>query len=644
MLLSEQNRLGFREDINGLRAYAVIAVVLYHYGISGFPGGFVGVDVFFVISGFLMTAIIVPKLESGSFSLADFYFARARRILPALVFLCLALLVLGWFWLPPHLYEALGKSAGASILFISNFTYNRAGGYFATPAHDNWLLHTWSLSVEWQFYLVYPLLLMGTARLLGNSRKALLASLSLAAALSLAYCMIKTQSKPSSAFYLLPTRSWELLTGSLVFLAARQMKGMPNARLIEAAGILLIALSVAFYGGGTQWPGYQAVAPVLGAGLIILAARQDSWWTGNRMAQALGRWSYSIYLWHWPLVVALRYFEKMQDLRWLLLAAMLSIVLGALSYRLVERPSTRFMQGWAGGRRWGYAGAGVALPFMLAAAAYFDEGIARTIRLSPEVIIAANEKKRDSELTRCNTMTSNCILGKGDVHAVLWGDSHAIFAVNAVAETAAQSHAGVLFFGQQACPTIFNASSVNPNAPDFCSNFNEMVFSRIRQLDRAIPIVIINRAGTYIEPGERMMYFNHRLPESAEERRSLYFRNMVDSLCRIAATHPLYLVKPMPEMRMDVPAAMEKSLLINGEPLEPSTPLSEYLKNNEALLNAMEEARNRCGVKLLDPVPYLCDTELCYGSRDGRPLYYDDNHLSNSGNRLLAPMFRPVFE
>src|ERR1039457_4022433 len=154
----------FRQDINGLRAYAVAAVLLYHFGVPGFGGGFVGVDVFFVISGFLMTGIILTKLEARNFSLPDFYLARARRIIPALAVFCLALLVFGWFWLTPYTYKALGRYAVASITFVSNFVYQRGAGYFAEPAHDNWLLHTWSLSVEWQFYLLYPLLLLAVAR------------------------------------------------------------------------------------------------------------------------------------------------------------------------------------------------------------------------------------------------------------------------------------------------------------------------------------------------------------------------------------------------------------------------------------------------------------------------------------------------
>lgn len=216
--MAGQGTLEFRKDINGLRAYAVMAVLLYHFDVAGITGGYAGVDVFFVISGFLMTAIILPKVEAGRFSLPGFYLARVRRILPAVAVLCVAVLAFGWFWLVPYLYESLGKNAGASLLFISNFTYNRAGGYFAAPAHDNWLLHTWSLSVEWQFYLLYPLLLMLLARLPRSSRGLVGAALLFILLASWAFAVYLTNAKPTSAFFMLPARAWELLAGSLVFL------------------------------------------------------------------------------------------------------------------------------------------------------------------------------------------------------------------------------------------------------------------------------------------------------------------------------------------------------------------------------------------------------------------------------------------
>ncbi|MDX1697202.1 MAG: acyltransferase, partial [Thiohalobacterales bacterium] len=329
-------KLHFRKDINGLRAYAVIAVLLYHYEITGFSGGFIGVDVFFVISGFLMTAIIFSGIEAGTFTLSGFYLARARRIVPALAVVCIALLVFGWFWLAPHHYEAIGKNAGASILFFSNLIYNRAGGYFASPAEENWLLHTWSLSVEWQFYLIYPILLTLLYKYSRDFRRNAYIALVVITLASAGYSLYKTETDPVDAFFILPTRFWELVAGGLVYLYTSRPGRSLNT---EYHGLFLILLSIFLFNDDTGWPGILAIVPVTGTCLVILSVRQESIWTCNRFAQAIGRWSYSIYLWHWPLVVGIRYFGVMNDPLWLSFAVVASILLGALSYTFVEQTS-----------------------------------------------------------------------------------------------------------------------------------------------------------------------------------------------------------------------------------------------------------------------------------------------------------------
>ncbi|MEW6132432.1 MAG: acyltransferase family protein [Pseudomonadota bacterium] len=641
--MAGQGALEFRKDINGLRAYAVIAVLLYHFGIAGMGGGYAGVDVFFVISGFLMTAIIQPGVEEGRFSLSGFYLARVRRILPALAVLCAAVLLFGWFWLAPYLYENLGKSAGASLLFISNFVYNRAGGYFAEPAHDNWLLHTWSLSVEWQFYLLYPLLLLALARLVGSNRRFVRATLLAALLASFAHAVWLTSAKPTSAFFMLPARAWELLAGSLVFLYSGALSDK-STRVLEALGLVLILGSFAIYDSSTPWPGHSAALPVLGACLVLVAARQASPWTGNRIAQGLGRWSYSIYLWHWPLVVGLGYFGVRAETGWLLVAMVASIVLGALSYRLVEQPSARWMRGLDSRKAWRVAGTGFALAFGFAAVAYFDHGVARTWRLPESVLVAAREKENSGRLTKCNTAQSRCVLGRGKPLALVWGDSHAIAAVSGVAAAAERAGGSILFFGQQACPVIFGARSSSAKAPEFCSRFNDMVYEQLQTLERGLPVIVIHRAGAYIEPGDRLMYFDGSVPDTPQERRAVYERHLVDSLCRIAARNPLYVVQPMPEMPYDVPAVVAKELIVHGKAPQPAMSLSAHRAANASMNAALQSASRRCGVRLLDPLPYLCAGGSCEGVSDGRPLYSDDNHLSEHGAHRLAPMFGAIWQ
>ena len=208
----------FRHDINGLREIAVVIVVLFHFGLPGFSGGFVGVDVFFVISGFLMTGIIFTKLQKNQFSVLEFYLARARRIIPALAALCLILLFLAWFLLPPYEYDRLGKHIIGAATFLSNIVFFKESGYFDASSHEKWLLHTWSLSVEWQFYIIYPVLILVLRKMFSMTLIPwMLLSFALGSFLLSAFLPDRWA---VAGFYLLPTRAWEMMLGGLVFLFA----------------------------------------------------------------------------------------------------------------------------------------------------------------------------------------------------------------------------------------------------------------------------------------------------------------------------------------------------------------------------------------------------------------------------------------
>src|SRR5690554_1232433 len=203
---------GFRNDINGLRAWAVVAVLLFHFQVPGFSAGFIGVDIFFVISGFLMTGIILRGLEQGNFSLWQFYMARARRIIPALMLLLVVLLVLGWFWLPTPDYQTLGAQSAYSLSFLSNIHYWRSAGYFDSAAYEKWLLHTWSLGIEMQFYLLYPVFALLVWKIKSGVKTFAWSLVSLFV-LSLALSVMASSWKRAAAFYLVPTGGWELAGG-----------------------------------------------------------------------------------------------------------------------------------------------------------------------------------------------------------------------------------------------------------------------------------------------------------------------------------------------------------------------------------------------------------------------------------------------
>jgi len=326
----------FRKDINGLRAIAVIAVVLFHFNASWLPGGFAGVDVFFVISGFLMTGIIFKGLENETFNLFKFYAARANRIIPALAGLCFVLLVFGWFYLTPFDYRSLGKHVASSMSFVSNIIYWREAGYFDATSHEKWLLHTWSLSVEWQFYIIYPVVLLALKKFISleNIKRLIIVG----TVLGFAFSVIATYKWPNSAYYLLPTRAWEMMFGGLAFLYPWNISEKKK-KFSEVLGFLLILASYIFVSSDTPWPGHLALIPVLGAYLMIVANQQSSLITNNRLFQCLGRWSYSIYLWHWPIVVYL-YINEIEQMEVFSLIA--TIVVSTVSYYLLESKKILF--------------------------------------------------------------------------------------------------------------------------------------------------------------------------------------------------------------------------------------------------------------------------------------------------------------
>ncbi|TYK64772.1 acyltransferase family protein [Colwellia echini] len=431
----------FRKDINGLRAIAVIAVVLFHFNPAWMPGGFAGVDVFFVISGFLMTSIIFRGIEQENFSILKFYVARANRIIPALALLCFVMLIFGWFYLTSLDYESLGKHVTSSILFFSNIVYWQESGYFSPASNEKWLLHTWSLSVEWQFYIIYPLLLVIMKKFMAvRLMKGLVL---ICAILGFVYCVIATFKWPNSSYYLLTTRAWEMMIGGVACLYPISLREN-RKKLVEWTGMILVVLSYIYISKEDAWPGYLALFPVLGAFLIIQANRSNSIITNNRVFQCLGAWSYSIYLWHWPFVVAIYSFSLSET--FVYLGITLSIIFGYLSNRYIEKAN--FRKDFSNIHHIIKCKPIIFLLIVssLGGYIYYQSGIDTSIRRgasTPQAkflttyTIASSEKGRfDSYWLKCNSYTSLthnndlniapiCLTSKGEGGVFLWGDSHA---------------------------------------------------------------------------------------------------------------------------------------------------------------------------------------------------------------------------
>lgn len=320
----------FRTDINGLRAYAVLAVMLFHFNKDWLPGGFVGVDIFFVISGYLMTSIIFRGLNNHSFSILKFYAARIRRIIPALLMLVILLITFGYFLISPILYRNLANEAIRGLLFVSNFLYWRDSGYFDADAFSKPLLHTWSLSVEWQFYIIYPVVLAILAKICSISiLKKIIIAITF---ISLGFTVYFSYQNPIASYFLLPTRIWEMLLGGLIFLYPLKLTKTSHQYILEIVGIVLIILSMFIISENTLWPGYMALLPTLGA-FILIQANGNSFITNNIFFQKIGLWSYSLYLYHW-LIVFINHRYDLDMNVWTFFT--LSFILAIISYYLIE--------------------------------------------------------------------------------------------------------------------------------------------------------------------------------------------------------------------------------------------------------------------------------------------------------------------
>jgi len=650
----------FRQDINGLRAWAVVPVMLFHFRVAGFSGGFVGVDIFFVISGFLMTGMIVRGLEkpgrSGhGFSLVDFYLSRARRIIPALLVLTLAVMTLGWFFLSSQEYEAQGRHALGALSFLSNIQFWQEAGYFDSASHEKLLLHTWSLSDEWQFYLILPLLLLA-AWTLRPGRKTLVVAVSACLAASLLISVIASPIRPAAAFFLLPSRAWEMLAGGLVFLLAPSATPTKmQAKLLEGVGLALIIASVAVFNAHNPWPGWRALLPVVGTMLVIAAARADSPWTRNPVVQWLGTCSYSLYLWHWPVAVALSYVHQLYNPIAVAVGLAVSLLLGWLSYRLVETP-TRTSLARVPPRAASAAIVGsilvLSLPALLVA---LRQGLPQRFDMQTNAIFseALNKNPRIGEcLVSNNVPVPECTYGGQQLGVIVLGDSHAGAVIRAVEKALPTSRQHVLDWTLAACPTIFGIKE--EDNPHFrCAEFLSFALEKHKKLPLDVPMIIINRSSSYIvgnnepelkdDPSVPYYHLN-----AARSTRSAGFKQemrqgIIETACEFARLRPVYMVQPIPEMGLDVPKTMGRGRIL-GKPAHVSISMNEYQQRHAFVLDTERMAAARCGVKLLDPVPYLCRDGRCQGDKDGLPLYYDDDHLNLRGAELLVPMFRRVFD
>lgn len=622
--------MDFRRDINGLRAMAVLAVIIFHFNPNWLSGGFAGVDVFFVISGYLMTSIIYRGLSNQTLSVLKFYMARGRRIIPALLVPCLLLLVAGWFFFLPAEYLALGKHVAASLGFVSNMVYWKESGYFAAGAHEKWLLHTWSLSVEWQFYLIYPVFMLLLNRLFGLKRLRWI----LLACTVIGYLISIYGSPrwPDGAFFLLPFRAWEMMMGGLALLFPLTL-ATGRSKALEAAGLMLILGSYIVLSENDIWPGYLALLPVLGATLIIVANRQDSLFTNNALSQWLGNISYSLYLWHWPVVVTLAYLGRLDSTGFQLIGITVSLLLAQLSYWFVEqkmrvRISPRWSASWI---------SGAVIVCALGMVVLTNHGVvtpAREISMSDRARFVAEYDQKYLNLhtshwiDKCNIANALTLHGtlhtddictrkSGDGGVFLWGDSHAEALSFGLRKSLPPNTPFYQVTSSGCRPSVLGDVKQKGLYKVACDYANELAMKKIAENRPEIVIVAQQK--------------NHEKTDWQE------FASKLKSL----GVSQVVLVGPVPQWQPSLPIVVVNRHWGDTAPYITDAALDQNIVRTNARLKIATAHENLTFVPLIDS---LCSNNACLArlSPDNALLLVDYGHLSEEGSlyvvkNLLVP-------
>ena len=651
-----RNSLTYRPDIDGLRALAVAAVVLFHYRVPGFSGGFVGVDVFFVISGYLITGLILKELHQGRFSLWRFYERRIRRIFPALFAMLLLATIAAAFLFFPNSFAGFGKSLLATAFFASNFEFWREVGYFDVSADQKPLLHLWSIAVEEQFYLVFPTLLLFIG---ARSRLRLTLFVGAIFAASLAFSIWCARQAPAAGYYLLPSRMWELMMGALLVIGGTSIPARWKLDDLAAlSGLALIAYSVVRFSHATQFPGTAALLPCLGTALIVAAGERA---TLNRALSFrpvvfVGLISYSLYLWHWPVYVFARAatFRAPTAAETIVLIA-ISVALSVLSWRYVEQPFRARNFRWP--RPHLYRGAGIAMAATAACAAVLVFGDGLPQRFSPQIrAILAEASDHESRMSECFGLTAEdvrggrlCPIGAKVRQAsfLLWGDSHADALIPAVQRAARRQGRAGLFAGTDSCPPLLGVKRADTAK---CAAFNDAVAEIATS--RSIKEVILearwakNAEGTSFgqEPTDRVRIFDEISEGRTEdETRAVFYRGLDRTVRALAHVgKKVVLVASVPEVGFPVPVYLARARMADSS-AKLTTRAAVYRERQKFVLWAFAQMRKRYGAQIVYPDQILCPADACRVALNGRPLYRDAHHLSVFGANQLVPLFASVF-
>lgn len=654
-------RPAYRAEIDGLRAVAVVPVVLYHAGIGLFPGGFVGVDVFFVISGYLITSILALELAAGRYSIVGFYARRARRLLPALAGLLLFCSLAATLLFMPYDLKEFGQSVVGASLSMSNVYFWLKVGYFDPLATLKPLLHTWSLSVEDQYYLVFPVFMLVAARLMKRRWPWAIAAVLV---LSLAVGAVEAYRAPPTAFYLLPSRMWELLLGSLLAVRPLPLVSRPLREGLAALGLALIFAAVFCYNTDTVFPGLAALPPCLGAALVIQYGPETR--TAKLLSLkplvGIGLISYSLYLYHWPLIVFTKYALIPNEAAFRVLALPICLVsVGAayLSYRYIETPFRRGRVFQT--RRRLFEAAALAMgcfaAFGLAAnlTIGFPHRLAGPTRAIAMGAVDTTLGHDHCDLTSAADIAAGriCDVGKpgGAPSFAVFGDSFAEALMPALAAAARQQGTHGVGLTRGGCYPLVGTVSLNDPPADAaaCTAFHEAVVRYINGTPSIRRVILIGRwtsaaEGTrYGADASKGWFIADRDSKHIgyDENRAVFARGIARTVTAFPG-RVVYVVAYIPEQPFNVPQA-EALCRYLGKPCPAGLSRADFDRRQAYVRQVLSADAERLRYQVVDLGAELCSAADCPALSGNAALYSDDNHLSRTGAMSVTAALDPIF-
>lgn len=646
----------YRPEIDGLRAVAVLCVVLYHANF-GFTGGYVGVDVFFVISGFLITSLILKDQQADKFSLVHFWERRVRRILPAAACVVLAVMATGFFLFVPIDFEDLAESSIFQQLLLANVYFWQDGGYFGGPAELKPLLHTWSLAVEEQFYLGFPLLLVLCKRLRRAHTVAVLCLLTLA---SFALSEWGARANPSAAFFLLPTRAWELFIGGLLAFAPRPSRITPwQGNLMSCVGLVGIGVPAFLYDNTTRFPGASAMLPCLGTALIIYANSHRQSLVGSLLSTRplvfVGLISYSLYLWHWPILAFIRYSRGTTltvSLR--LWAIALSFICAYLSWRFVETPFRRRKAG-SNARRV-FASGFLCAACVLGVSVFIRLTEGLPIRLPAHVRRLAENSSVPERFRGLGPeeVRNGALPTLGPPHTsghppafLVWGDSHAM-AISELCDTLAREH-GLSGNVAARTATVSLLGVWRPSSANRAVEWNQEVLEFVRR-EKIRNVILVSRWAVNIEgrpdgKNDALIVDEQSRRVSRDESKQVLRRGLLRTISALQQEGvKVWIMKQVPLQDKNPLITLTQAAWSGVDRPPRGVSLENHRKRQENVDDVLNTLENGA-VEILDPTEYCFDdTQRSLIGSFERSFYADDDHLSPFGaERLLREMLEPVF-